>query len=58
MATAFVGFIYQFVTDINFKISLASIKMVTLLLQEDLINLKVYFSSLLGYLVEKLSDSK
>jgi hypothetical protein len=37
---------------------LASIKIVTLLLQEDLINLKVYFSSLLSNLIEKLSDSK
>lgn len=32
--------------------------MVSLLLQEDMINLKMYFSSLLGNLVEKLSDSK
>ena len=45
-------------TDINFKISLASIKIVTILLQEDLINLKVYFTQLLGNLIEKLSDSK
>ena len=57
-ATAFLGFIYQYITDINFKISLASIKIVTLLLQEDLINLKVYFNSLLSNLIEKLSDSK
>ena len=57
-ATAFLGFIQQFVTDINFKISLASIKIVTILLKEDLINLKVYFTQLLGNLIEKLSDSK
>ena len=37
---------------------MASIKIVTLLLQEDLINLKVYFASLLSNLIEKLSDSK
>ena len=58
MATAFLGFIHQFITDINFKISLASIKIVPLLLQEDLINLKLYFTPLLSNLVEKLSDSK
>ena len=58
MATAFLGFIQTFITDINFKISLASIKIVTILLKEDLINLNLHFSSLLSNLIEKLSDSK
>ena len=56
--TNFLGFIYKLIPDINFKISLASIKIVTLLLQEELANLKKYFIPLLTNLIEKLSDSK
>lgn len=57
-ATAFLGFVLRFIPDINFKISLASIKIATLLLQQDVASLKPHFSALLGHLVEKLSDSK
>ena len=34
-ATHFLVFIYKFIPDINFKISLSSIKIVTLLLKND-----------------------
>lgn len=57
-ATHFLGFIVQYIPDINFKISLTVIKIITKLLQLNLINFKKYFSQLVTALVEKLADSK
>ena len=57
-ATNLLAFIYKFIPDINFKISLSSIKIVTLLLKKDLANIKKYFQAVLGHLNEKFSDSK
>ena len=42
-ATNFLVFIYKFIPDINFKISISSINIVTLLLKNDLANIKKYF---------------
>jgi hypothetical protein len=57
-ATDFLGFIYKYIPDINFKISIAAIKMVTDLLRENLANLNKHYAELLRHLIEKLSDSK
>lgn len=57
-ATSFLAYIYKFIPDINFKISLSSINIVSLLLRNDLANIKKYFQTVLGHLVEKFSDSK
>jgi hypothetical protein len=56
-ATAFLEFIYKFISDINFKISISAIKIVSLLYQE---NLKItrHFNEVVRQLIEKLSDSK
>jgi hypothetical protein len=57
-ATNFLVFIYKFIPDINFKISISSINIVTLLLKNDLANIKKYFQQVLSLLIEKFSDSK
>jgi len=43
-ATAFLGFLYQLIPDINFKISLAAIKIITALLAMNLVELKKYYA--------------
>jgi hypothetical protein len=68
-ATQFLGFILQYIPDINFKISLTSIKIISnkslintsyiaKLMQTNLINFKKYYTQLITSLVEKLADSK
>jgi hypothetical protein len=57
-ATQFLGFIVQMIPDINFKISLTVIKIITKLLQLNCVNLKKYYSLLATSLIEKLADSK
>ena len=42
-ATNFLAFIYKFIPDINFKISISSINLVTLLLKNSPANVKKYF---------------
>jgi len=46
------------ISDINFKISLTSIKMITKLLSLNCVNIKKYQMQLATALIEKLSDSK
>ena len=57
-ATSFLGFILQMISDINFKISLTTIKMITKLLQMNCVNIKKHQMQLATALIEKLSDSK
>lgn len=57
-ATNLLAFVYKFIPDINFKISLSSIKIVTLILQFDIANVKKHFQAVFGVLIEKFSDSK
>ena len=57
-ATEFMGFIQRFVPDINFKISLASIKLLTTLLAQKKGDPRKHFLSINNHLIEKLSDSK
>eukprot|EP00347_Sterkiella_histriomuscorum_P023335 403335038 len=65
----FLGFMIQYIPDINFKISLTSIKIISKLqlgkyfclgklLSMNLINFKKYYQQLVSVLIEKLSDSK
>ena len=46
------------ISDINFKISLTTIKMITKLLQMNCVNIKKHQMQLATALIEKLSDSK
>lgn len=70
-ATSFLGFMIQYIPDINFKISLTTIKiirkikatliinfMIERLLTLNGINFKKYYEQLVTSLIEKLSDSK
>lgn len=57
-ATPFLGFMINYIQDINFKISMTSIKIITKLLSLNLVNVKKYFVQLCQALMEKLSDSK
>lgn len=57
-ATEFLSFIQTLIPDINFKISLAAIKLCSLLLKHDQVDLKHQYQPLLAHLIEKLSDSK
>lgn len=57
-ATAFLGFMLQYIPDINFKISLTTIKIIARLLQANIINFKKYYTQLVTQLIEKLADSK
>lgn len=57
-ATEFLGFILKFIPDINFKISIAAIKIVSLLYEERIVNLGTHYTEVVKSLVEKLSDSK
>lgn len=57
-ATAFLGFMIQYIPDINFKISLTTIKIIARLLQTNTLNIKKYYTQLVTQLIEKLADSK
>ena len=69
-STHFLGFMIQYIPDINFKISLTTIKIICMLfhsiqityiaklLQLNGINFKKYYQQLVTSLIEKLSDSK
>ncbi len=57
-STSFLGFIIQFISDINFKISLTTVKMIAKLLCINNINFKKYYTQLVTALIEKLADSK
>ena len=57
-STAFLGFIVQYIKDINFKISITAINMTSKMLVLNLVNIKKYYSQLVNTLIEKLSDSK
>lgn len=57
-ATEFLGFILRFIPDINFKISIAAIKIVSLLFEERVLTSGNYYNEVVRQLVEKLSDSK
>jgi hypothetical protein len=43
-ATEFLGFILRFIPDINFKISIAAIKIVSLLFEERIVNMGKHYN--------------
>ena len=51
-------FIINLVADINFKISLASLKIIAMLLGRNLIKNQTHYAALVTQLVDKLADSK
>jgi hypothetical protein len=57
-ATDFLAFISKFITDINFKISISAIKIVSLLHEEKVILVTKHYNEVISQLIEKLSDSK
>ena len=57
-ATPFLGFIIQYIKDINFKISLTAINITSKLLVLNIVAVKKYYQQMVTVLIEKLSDSK
>ena len=57
-ANELLEFILSLVSDINFKISLASLKIIAMLLSRNQIKTPVFYTPLVVELVEKLADSK
>lgn len=57
-ATNFIGYIMQFIKDINFKICLTAIQITSKLLVLSVVNIKKHYGQLTTTLIEKLSDSK
>jgi hypothetical protein len=57
-ATPFLGFIIQYIKDINFKISLTAINITNKLLVLNIVAVKKYYQQMVTVLIEKLSDSK
>ena len=57
-ANELLEFVLTLVSDINFKISLASLKIIAMLLSRGQIKNPVYYTPLVVELIEKLADSK
>ena len=57
-STAFLGFIVQYIKDVNFKISITAINITSKMLVLNLVNIKKYYAQIVTTLIEKLSDSK
>ena len=57
-ANELLAFLITLITDINFKISLASLKIITILFRRRQIQSQKHFSNLVSVVIEKLSDSK
>lgn len=52
------SFLITLIQDINFKISLASLKIITALFRRQVVNSQKNVGALVNSLTEKLSDSK
>lgn len=57
-ANELLAFLITLVTDINFKISLASLKIITTLFRRHQITTQLHYAALVNMLTDKLSDSK
>ena len=57
-ATPFLGFMIQYIKDINFKISLTAINVTSKLLVLNMVSVKKHYQQMVTLLIEKLSDSK